>query len=132
MTGLAEGIIRLHASDNVVIALSDLAKGACPEGLDIPLPAAVPRGHKIATRPIAKGETVLRYGQIIGQATEEIAPGAHVHSHNLGMGPHSTDYAIGTEARALPALPMREFMGYPRADGQVGTRNYLGHERTHP
>ena len=98
MTGLAEGIIRLHASDNVVIALSDLAKGACPAGLDIPLPAAVPRGHKIAAGAIAQGQNVLRYGQIIGQALQDIPAGAHIHSHNLGMGPHSTDYAIGYNA----------------------------------
>jgi hypothetical protein len=69
---------------------------------------------------------VIRYGQIIGQATEDIAAGAHVHSHNLGMGPHSSDYAIGSEYNPLPPLPPRSFMGYHRADGSVGTRNYLG------
>jgi altronate dehydratase len=90
------------------------------------LPGAVPRGHKIALRPIAKGEEVIRYGQIIGQATEAIPMGAHVHSHNLGMGPHSSDYAIGSEYRPLPPIPPRNFMGFHRADGTVGTRNYLG------
>ena len=123
---MAEGIIRLHASDNVVIALSDLRAGATPAGLDVALPGPVPRGHKIATAPIARGETVIRYGQIIGQATEAIPAGAHIHSHNLGMGPHSSDYAIGTESRPLPALEPRSFMGYHRPDGTVGTRNYLG------
>ena len=123
---MAEGIIRLHASDNVVIALSDLRAGATPAGLDVALPGPVPRGHKIATAPIARGETVIRYGQIIGQATEDIPAGAHIHSHNLGMGPHSSDYAIGTESRPLPALEPRSFMGYHRPDGTVGTRNYLG------
>ena len=118
------GIIRLHPTDNVVIALADLRAGATPEGLV--LPGAVPRGHKIAVRAIAKGQAVLRYGQIIGQATADIPAGGHVHTHNLGMGPHTSDYAHGTEARALPPLEPRSFMGFHRADGQVGTRNYLG------
>jgi altronate hydrolase/galactarate dehydratase len=123
---MTEGVIRLHVADNVVIALKDLAAGSRPEGLDVPLGGSVPRGHKIAARDIAKGEEVIRYGQIIGQATEDIPAGAHIHSHNLGMGPHSSDYAIGTECRPLPPLPPRTFLGYHRPDGTVGTRNYLG------
>jgi altronate dehydratase len=121
---MTDRFIRLHGADNVVIALADLAAGAAVEGAVLHGP--VPRGHKIAVAPIAIGTPVLRYGQIIGQATADIAAGAHVHSHNLGMGPHSTDYAIGAEAQALPALPPRTFMGFHRADGHVGTRNYLG------
>ena len=121
---MADAIIRLHATDNLVIALADLAKGAVADGLELPGP--VPRGHKLATRAIAKGEIVLRYGQSIGQATEDIPAGGHIHSHNLGMGPHSADYAIGQQATPLPPLPAREFMGYHRSDGQVGTRNYIG------
>lgn len=123
---MAEGTIRLHAADNVVIALSDLPVGATPTTVTAPLPKPVPRGHKIATAPIAKGAQVIRYGQIIGQATEDIPAGGHVHSHNLGMGPHSSDYAIGQESHALPALEPKSFMGYHRPDGTVGTRNYLG------
>jgi altronate hydrolase/galactarate dehydratase len=121
---MATGVIRLHGSDNVVIALQDLGAGALVEGLA--LPGAVPRGHKIAARPIAAGAQVVRYGQVIGQATADIAAGAHVHSHNLGMGPHSSDYAIGSECRPLPPLEPRSFDGFHRPDGSVGTRNYLG------
>lgn len=123
---MADGVIRLHGSDNVVIALQDLAPGAVVAAVAAPLPGAVPRGHKIAAQAIAKGDMVIRYGQIIGQATADIPAGAHIHSHNLGMGPHSSDYAIGAECRPLPALPPRSFMGYHRPDGTVGTRNYLG------
>jgi altronate hydrolase/galactarate dehydratase len=123
---MADAIIRLQAIDNLVIALTDLPKGATPAGLGVTLPGAVPRGHKIAACAIAKGETVLRYGQSIGQATEDIPAGGHIHSHNLGMGPHSTDYAIGQQATPLPPLAERTFMGYHRSDGQVGTRNYIG------
>ena len=60
--------IRLHGDDNVVIALADLEAGSTVEGVSVPLPQKISRGHKIATRPIAEGENVLRYGQIIGQA----------------------------------------------------------------
>lgn len=119
--------IRLNAADNVIIALKDLAGGATVPGLDVPLAEAVARGHKIAVRPIAEGEKVLRYGQTIGIATRAIAPGEHVHVHNLGMGGHAEAQEFSTEVRPLP-LPteQRHFMGYHRADGSVGTRNYLG------
>ena len=121
-----QNVIRLNSADNLVIALVDLPAGAQPGGLDVATTQAIPRGHKIATRPIAAGEQVIRYGQIIGEATCDIAPGAHIHSHNLGMGPHTDDYAIGAECHPLPSIAPREFMGYHRADGQVGTRNYIG------
>lgn len=123
---MAEGIIRLNAADNVVIALSDLAAGSQPEGLGGILVQPIPRGHKIATRALARGENVIRYGQIIGQATADIPAFAHIHSHNLGMAPHSDDYAIGADLRPVAPLPPRQFQGYHRADGTVGTRNYLG------
>ncbi|NRA99201.1 MAG: altronate dehydratase [Rhodobacteraceae bacterium] len=110
-----------------MISLVDLSAGASPAGLDVALIGSVPRGHKIATRPISKGENVYRYGQIIGQAKSDIQPGEHVHVQNLGMGAHSQDYAIASEVPALaPIAAQRTFEGYHRADGRVGTRNYVG------
>ncbi|MEM5494690.1 altronate dehydratase family protein [Hoeflea sp. AS16] len=127
MTNDLPQTIRLNPADNVIIALKDLASGATVLGLDIPLAGAVARGHKIATRPIAEGEKVIRYGQTIGVATQAIAPGEHVHVHNLGMGGHAEAQEFSTEVRPLPEpAEKRHFMGYHRADGSVGTRNYLG------
>lgn len=120
-------VIRLHESDNVVIALSDLAAGSRPSGVPVALPGGIARGHKIATRAIAAGETVLRYGQIIGEARTAIAPGEHVHVHNLGMGAHQQDYAFTSRSAPLEkSSSTRSFQGYHRADGRVGTRNYIG------
>ena len=119
--------IRLSPADNVAVALADLPAGAAVAGLGIPLPAPVPRGHKIALAPIAAGARVIRYGQTIGLATQTIAPGEHVHTHNLGMGGHAEAHEFATTVRPLdlPVTP-RTFDGYHRADGKVGTRNYLG------
>lgn len=127
MTTKLPPALRLHPDDNVIIALADLAPGAQLPGLERPLAQAVPRGHKIAGVKIGEGAQVIRYGQIIGVATADIAPGEHVHVQNLGMGGHGADYAFATEVRALPGQPEpRHFMGYHRSDGSVGTRNYLG------
>ncbi|MBP8932790.1 MAG: altronate dehydratase [Paracoccus sp.] len=88
-------------------------------------------GHKIARRPIAKGAEVVKYGQVIGYATEDIATGAHVHSHNCVFGDHGRDYHPGAGlAAARAGLAARKdpaftFQGYRRADGSVGTRNFL-------
>ncbi len=120
-------VIRLHPADNVIIALKDLSAGTVVPELSAPLAQAVPRGHKIATTPIHAGAQVIRYGQIIGDATQDIVAGAHIHTHNLGMGAHSTDYAYASESNPQPVVTQkRTFMGYPRADGKYGTRNYLG------
>ncbi|MCF8485167.1 MAG: altronate dehydratase family protein [Rhodobacteraceae bacterium] len=117
--------IVLNPEDSVAIALADLPGGEMVE--DTALLEPVPRGHKIARSDIAPGGLVRRYGQIIGQATQTIPAGAHVHVHNLAMADHTADYAFGADMRPLaPANEPRNFMGYRRADGQAGTRNYLG------
>lgn len=119
--------IRLHPSDNVVVALSDLPDAHVLDGLDLILSQPVKQGHKIATRTVSTGENILKYGQIIGQATADIAAGDHVHSHNLGMGAHQQDYGFASQNIPLPAIAKpRQFKGYHRADGRVGTRNYVG------
>ena len=118
-------VIRLNPADNVVIALKDIGSGTVVDGLTLKDP--VPRGHKIAAEPIAKGANVLRYGQIIGAATVDIPAGSHIHTHNLAMSSHSSDYAFSTDIRPLPQVEKgRTFDGYRRASGRVGTRNYLG------
>ena len=127
MTAMTTQAIRLHPQDNVLIALRDLVAGEVLPDLAVPLTEPVPRGHKIALEAVAAGANVIRYGQIIGAASQPIAPGAHVHVHNLGMGAHEQDYAFSTDLRPLPVVAgPRQFMGYHRADGGVGTRNYLG------
>jgi altronate dehydratase len=117
--------IVLNPDDSVAIALADLPAGEAVEGTALLSP--VPRGHKIARHAIAPGGLVRRYGQIIGQATQAIAPGEHIHTHNIAMADHTADYAFGADMRpTVPANEPRSFMGYRRADGQAGTRNYLG------
>src|SRR3954453_4199938 len=119
--------IRLNPADNVVVARVDLLPGTAAEGVAVRTP--VPAGHKLATAPIASGEPVRKYGQILGFATEAIAPGEHVHTHNLAMGDFDRDYAFGIDARPTDYVPesrRANFEGIVRADGRVATRNYLG------
>ncbi|MBO6718865.1 MAG: altronate dehydratase [Rhizobiaceae bacterium] len=127
MDNSVRNAIRLQPDDNVVIAIRDLKAGETADGIDTPLPRPIARGHKIATARIAAGSNVYRYGQIIGQAKADIAPGEHVHVHNLGMGEHRQDYGFASQNAPLQAIgEERSFMGYHRADGRVGTRNYIG------
>ncbi|MGH7211961.1 MAG: UxaA family hydrolase, partial [Acetobacteraceae bacterium] len=118
--------IRLAEDDGVVIARTTLLPGA-EVAPGIVAAARIPAGHKVAVRPHAAGEPVRRYGQIIGFATAPIAPGEHVHVHNLGMGAFARDYAFGSNARptAMTNEPA-SFQGIRRADGRAATRNYIG------
>jgi altronate hydrolase len=119
--------IRLHADDDVVVALEQLVSGATIEAEQIRVSGLVPAGHKVATRAIEVGMPVRRYGQIIGFASSAIRPGQHVHTHNLTMGEFSRDYAYGAEAvETPPATELATFQGIVRADSRVATRNYIG------
>ena len=121
-------VIRIHPADNVVIARRQLLGGAvlADEG-GLVVTGLVPPGHKIATRPIAAGEAVRRYDQVIGHATQAIAPGQHVHTHNLAFAnfERAHEACAGAQATAYVADPAT-FMGIVRADGRIATRNYIG------
>jgi len=120
-------VIRLHANDDVLIATQQLIPGTQADASGVVVHDLIPPGHKIAAHDIAKGEAVRRYNQIIGFAKTDIAGGQHVHSHNLGMGEFERDYGIGQDAHALQHIDQTAtFMGYVRANGKVGTRNYIG------
>src|SRR5450830_775155 len=120
--------IRLHPNDDVLIARQQLLGGTSVEG--IPVKGLIPAGHKIATHAMVPGEPVRRYNQIIGFASRAIAPGEHIHTHNLDMGPNKgdfeRDYAFGADVKLEPARREATFMGIKRADGRVATRNYIG------
>ena len=115
--------IRLDADDNVVTATRSLPAGHPVEG--IATAGLIPSGHKIATRAIAKGEQIRKYAQFIGLASEDIAPGAHVHTHNTEFRNTDVAYEFGTDMRPLVPATGDTFMGYRRANGKVGTRNYI-------
>ena len=119
--------LRLNAKDNLVVAVDAIGIGATIEG--VAATARVPRGHKMATAKIAKGAPVLKFGQIIGFATEDILPGAHIHTHNCGFAAFERDYAFAQDAKTELILPIEQqatFQGFRRANGRVGTRNYIG------
>jgi altronate hydrolase len=121
-------VLRLHPADHVAVATQLLAPGeTIPVGQDeVRVRQAIPPGHKVALQPVEQGGYVYKYGQIIGQATSPIAPGDWVHTHNLANADAVRDYA---KASAIPPPPTpihdRTFLGYRRANGKAGTRNYL-------
>jgi hypothetical protein len=86
MTAAADPrLLRLHSADNVLTVISTLEAGTQIRvgDTEIAVPARLPLGHKIAARPIAKGEKIVKYGAPIGSATRAIAAGEHVHTHNV-------------------------------------------------
>ena len=120
--------IKLHPNDDVLIARTQLVGGTVADGVSVR--GLIPAGHKLALREIAAGAPVRRYNQIIGFASRDISAGEHVHTHNLDMGPEqggfARDYAIGADLKATPPRRQASFMGIPRGDGRVATRNYIG------
>jgi altronate hydrolase len=120
--------ILLHPEDNIAVARVPLSPGQELWIGDRRIKALdpVPAGHKIALAPIAVGEAVRRYGQVMGRASRAIEPGRHVHTHNVGYEEITFDYEFPAGEIPLPrpaAQPV--FLGYPRRDGRAGTRNYI-------
>ncbi|WP_372424310.1 UxaA family hydrolase [Salinarimonas chemoclinalis] len=119
-------IIKLSDSDNIVLAVEPLAAGETVDGIAVR--TRVPRGHKMAARPIAADEPVVKYGQIIGFARAPIDAGEWVHEHNVYVRAFDRDHLPGAGARPTIMVPEPEratFDGYLRESGKVGTRNYI-------
>src|SRR5580698_6314453 len=123
-------LLRVHPRDDVLIALREVQSGATVRSPveEIVATTLVPRGHKLAATAIKAGAAVHKYGWPIGRATRDIAQGEHVHTHNLAtaLTAHE-DYSYTPSITIAPPRPAgaRPFLGYPRRDGRVETRNEL-------
>jgi hypothetical protein len=94
VSAAAPAVVVLSPEDNVGVAVRTIAKGAAVTGAGGPLVAAdeIPTGHKVALRPIAPGDKIVKFGVPVGSATQPIAAGAHVHMHNV-----KSDYLTNRE-----------------------------------
>lgn len=120
--------LRVHALDNVRVALTDLPAGTVIEdqGVSITLPGPVRHKHKFALSDMTLGDMVIMYGVRVGKVTQSIAAGGAITTENLV---HSTDdLTTNTHQQAwqppsVTAFETTTFDGYHRPDGRVGTAN---------
>ena len=123
--------IRLSPRDSVVVARVPLPADAELEfeGRTVRMRQSVGAGHKVAVAEIEPGGVVYKYGEDIGKARERIHAGELVHVHNLLFGVGAKEYEFSNNLTDLPDIPVlsdaNSFLGFPRADGRVGTRNYI-------
>ncbi len=120
--------LRVHAADNVRVALKDLPAGGeiDDDGRPLRLAEAVRHKHKFAVRDLATGEAVIMYGVTVGRATRPIAAGAAITTENTEHGTATSEpQARRGEWRAPDVAAFRgaTFDGYHRPDGSVGTAN---------
>ncbi len=121
--------IQLAPTDNVAVAIGPIKAGTelVIGGKKLTTQQSIKMGHKVALTDIKQGESVIKYGQVIGFASQPILAGSHVHTHNLAAELFERDYAYCSACPAPKPLPkvQRAFKGYDRGDGRYGTRNYV-------
>ena len=119
--------VRLDDDDNVVTLTRPVEPG--DEVAAVSANHKIPRGHKMASHPIGRGDAIRKYAQVIGYASKDIASGDHVHTHNVEFRNTRAEYEFATNLR--PVEPVSDvkrdtFMGFRRPNGKVGTRNFIG------
>jgi len=122
-------ILRLDARDNVLVALADLSKSEVIRfsGNDYLLLSDVPAKHKFLTQDLAAGDDVIMYGVLVGKVTQNLQRGELISTRNIRHAAASFHKKEGTPRWTPPHVSpwcTKTFLGYRRADGQFGTRNY--------
>lgn len=127
--------LKINPADNVAVAINALSAGTAlnVDGEEITLVADIPAGHKFALRDIAEGENVIKYGFPIGHARHAVSCGAFLDHNDINTNLEGqldySDIAIDNPSAPAPGSARKgaeaTFMGYERADGQVGIRNEL-------
>lgn len=122
--------LKIHPLDNLMVALVDLQVGEkITHGKDIfQLKTAVLAKHKFALKDFNSGEEVLLYGVVVGRATKNIAKGEAIHTHNLTHDTEAYQVPVKVEkqewsAPLIEKYTKKNFLGYHRPDGKVGTEN---------
>ena len=126
-----QSVLTLNERDNIGVARMPVAVGQKFQmrGELIEAREVINVGHKIAWRPILRGDEVFKYGESIGRATRDIMAGEWVHTHNLVPDFNGAkDYEFATQSIPTEYFDTEEagtFLGYERENGDVGTRNYV-------
>jgi altronate hydrolase len=78
-------VLVLNPEDNIAICLEDMPAGTVvdQDNLKLTITQKIPRGHKVASRAVTKGDGIIKYGERMGHATKDISVGEHVHTHNV-------------------------------------------------
>ena len=121
-------LIKVHPSDNVIVALVDIEQGETIafEGKEIITATAVKAKHKIAEVDFAMGDSIYMYGVLIGKASQPIQKGEVITTSNVKHQSGKVSHKTETTSWNPPNVDKwkdRTFMGYHRSDGQVGTTN---------
>lgn len=122
-------VVKMHPSDNALVALTDLAKGAniVFNGETFILQDSIKAKHKFYTTNLAAGDEVTMYGVLVGKAQYEIAKGSLMTTDNLKHAADPYEYRrvdYKWEAPDVSKFSNRTFNGYKRSDGRIGTANY--------
>ena len=126
---MAKQSIIINGADNVAVALTDLKAGEEHEG--VTLADDIVKGHKFSLCAIAEGEQIIKYGNPIACATQDIPAGTHVHTHNARTNLSENLEYTYTPVSATPVstglkeVAPRTVRVYKRANGDVGIRNEL-------
>jgi altronate hydrolase len=127
---LPETVLKLDERDNVAVALADLEPGTVAQigsTAASTITEKIPAKHKFALVDLSPGDLIYLYGMVVGEAVERIARGGLISTRNIRH--RAAEYSASRKpTTVLPpdasAWDNRSFMGYHRADGQIGTRNY--------
>ena len=126
---MKEKVLQVHPSDNVLVALSDLSEGEtifyC--GRSYQVRENIPAKHKFVTEDVRTGDVVTMYGVLVGRAQMDIQRGSIISTVNLKHAAEPYQYRQVDYSWKVPDTTKfisRNFKGYHRSNGEVGTANY--------
>jgi altronate hydrolase len=122
-------VLKIHSKDNVLVALTDLAKGEQIEfdGQVFILQDNINAKHKFFTTDLQQGDKIIMYGVLVGTAQQNVLRGTWMNTQNTKHAAEPYQYRkvdFTWQAPDVSKFNNRTFLGYHRADGRVGTANY--------
>jgi altronate hydrolase len=126
---MPDSVLRIDSRDNVVVALQPLTAGTQVRfgESSCPVTQSIPAKHKMALEDLQPGHVIRMYGMVVGEVTQPIPLGGLISTRNVRHRAEAYTAARHPVSFELPdpsSWTNRSFLGYRRADGQVGTRNY--------
>ena len=126
---MANRFLKIHPSDNVFVALSDLDAGEsiAHNGSSFNLPDTIPAKHKFVAQELQPGDAIYMYGILVGKAMKKIEQGGVIATHNVKHEAStfsSREALTNWKAPDISKWKTKTFNGYHRTDGQVGVANF--------